>query len=86
MARARGLSHSLHAAVDRRVAVVPEAEDGKEAVSGWLFRRVGVDIHVGDRYVPVGRIPVIVLVLAVPSVIAGAMWLVVKTIQVFQDS
>jgi len=53
-------------------------------VSGWLFRRVGVDLHVRNHYVPVGRIPVIVLVLFALSVIAGAMWLALKTVRMFQ--
>ena len=49
-------------------------------MSGWLFRRVGVDIHVRDHYVPVGSIPVIVLLLIALSVIGGAVWLVLKTV------
>lgn len=53
-------------------------------MSGWLFRRVGVDVHVRDHYVPVGRIPVIVLVFFALSVIAGGMWLVLKTVQALQ--
>ena len=59
-------------------------EAGTEAVSGWLFRRVGVDLHVRNHYVLVGRIPVIVLALFALGVIAGAVWLVLKTVQVFQ--
>lgn len=49
-------------------------------MSGRLFRRVGVDIHVRDHYVTVGRIPVIVLVLIALSVIGGAVWLVLNTV------
>ena len=60
----------------------PEAETkgGEEAVSWWLFGSVGVDLHVGDHYVIVGRIPVIVLVLLALSVIGAAMWLVVRIV------
>ena len=49
-------------------------------MSGWLFRRVGVDVHVRDHYFIVGRIPVIVLVLFALSVIGGAIWLLLKTV------
>jgi hypothetical protein len=45
----------------------------------WLFRRVGVDLHVGGRHMVVGRIPVILLGLLTLSVIAVAMWLVLRT-------
>lgn len=38
-----------------------------------------MDIHVRDRYVAVGRIPVIVLVLLALSVVAGAVWLALIT-------
>ena len=55
----------------------------KKAMSGWLSRRVGVDLHVGDRYVIVGRIPVIVLGLLALSVVAGAVWLVLMTAMSF---
>ena len=49
-------------------------------ILGLLFRRVGVDIHVRNHYVPVGRIPVIVLVLFALSLMGGAIWLVLKTV------
>jgi len=58
-----------------------ETKGGEEAVSWWLFGSVGVDLHVGDHYVIVGRIPVIVLVLLALSVIVGAMWLVVRIVR-----
>jgi len=45
---------------------------------------MGVDIHVRDHYMPVGRIPVIVLVLIALSVIVGAIWLVLKAVRSFQ--
>jgi hypothetical protein len=57
------------------------AEVQGEAVSGWLFRRVGVDVHVRDRYFIVGRIPVIVLVLLALSAVVGAAWLVLITVR-----
>jgi len=57
-----------------------ETKGGEEAVSWWLFGSVGVDLHVGDHYVIVGRIPVIVLVLLALSVIGAAMWLVVRIV------
>jgi hypothetical protein len=50
-------------------------------MSEWLFRRVGVDIHVRDHYVAVGRIPVIVLVLLALSAVAGAVWLVLIAVR-----
>jgi hypothetical protein len=52
-------------------------------MSGWLFRRVGVDLHVRDRYVVVGRIPVIVLGLLALTVVLGAVWLVLRTVRSF---
>ena len=58
-----------------------ETKGGEEAVSWWLFGSVGVDLHVGDHYVIVGRIPVIVLVLLGLSIIGGAMWLVVRIVR-----
>ena len=58
-----------------------ETKGGEEAVSWWLFGSVGVDLHVGDHYVIVGRIPVIVLVLLALSVIGAAMWLVVRIVR-----
>jgi hypothetical protein len=70
---------------DRHTVLADAEVEGEEAVSGWLFRRVGVDVHVRNHYVLVGRIPVIVLVLFALSVVAGAMWLVLKTVQAFQD-
>jgi len=50
-------------------------------MTGWLFRRVGVDVHMRDRYVAVGRVPVIVLVLFALSVVVGAAWLVFITVR-----
>ena len=58
-----------------------ETKGGEEAVSWWLFGSVGVDLHVRDHYVIVGRIPVIVLVLLALSVIGAAMWLVVRIVR-----
>lgn len=53
----------------------------EEGMTGWLFRRVGVDVHMRDRYVAVGRVPVIVLVLFALSVVVGAAWLVFITVR-----
>jgi hypothetical protein len=60
-------------------------EAAEEAMNGWLFRRVGVDVHVRDRYIAVGRIPVIALVLLALSVVVGAVWLVLITASSFSD-
>jgi|SoiMethySBSTD1v2_1073268.scaffolds.fasta_scaffold763118_2 hypothetical protein len=43
--------------------------------SGWLFRRVGVDLHWGERYLIVGRFPVFALVGFAVSIVAAAVWL-----------
>jgi len=47
----------------------------------WLFRRVGVDLHVGGHYVVLGRIPVVMLGLGALSVIAGAIWLGLRSLR-----
>ena len=47
-------------------------------MSAWLFQRVGVDVHVGDHYFIVGRVPVIVLGFIALSVIGAGLWLVLR--------
>ena len=53
-------------------------------MSSGLLRRVGVDVHFRNHHVPVGRVPVIVLVLIALGVVVGAMSLVLKTVQMVE--
>jgi len=50
-------------------------------MTAWLFRRVGMDLHVGDRYFVVGRIPVILLCLLALSATLGAIWFVLFVVR-----
>ena len=55
---------------------------GQEAMTAWFFRKVGVDVHIRDRYFIVGRIPVILLCLLALSAVLGVIWLVLFVVRI----